>query len=113
MERRQFIGLGLSERRTKFPSVKIFRVFLTFSIQEKYDSHQKLGSGKYSFVFEGFDILEKKEVILKVLKHSNMDKINREILTLNVIKGKSPHLANLINYGKEEMDGAIILVNLY
>jgi hypothetical protein len=39
-----------------------------------------------------------------------MDKINREILSLNVIKNESPHLAHLIDYGKEKMDGTIILV---
>ena len=72
--------------------------------------HDKLGQGKYSFVFEGFDILEKKEVILKVLKHGNLDKIHREILTLGAVDGKSPHLARLVDYGKEEMDGAIVLV---
>lgn len=48
---------------------------------------------------------------MKVLKHSNMDKINREIMTLNAIKDKSPLLANLIDFGQEEMDGGIILVN--
>ena len=72
--------------------------------------HDKLGTGKYSFVFEGFDILEKKEVILKVLKHGNLDKIHREILTLDAIRNKSPFVAKLVDYGKEELDGAIVLV---
>ena len=63
-------------------------------------------------MFEGFNVLENKEVILKILKHSNLNKINREILSLNVIQNKSPLLANLIDFGKEEMDGGIILVNL-
>lgn len=61
-------------------------------------------------VFDGFDILRKKEVILKVLKHSNFEKINREILTLRAIGTQSPHLAKLINFGVDEMDGAVILV---
>jgi hypothetical protein len=64
-------------------------------------------------VFEGFDIHQKKEVILKILKHSNFEKINREIMTLQAIKGKSPYLANLIDFGSEEMDGGIILVRLW
>ena len=72
--------------------------------------HSKLGSGKYSFVFDGFDVIDRKEVILKILKHSNMEKINREILTLNVVKNKTQTLANLIDYGKEKMDGTIIMV---
>ena len=62
-------------------------------------------------MFEGFNVLENKEVILKILKHSNFDKINREIMSLHVIQNKSPLLANLIDFGKEEMDGGIILVN--
>lgn len=88
-------------------------MYLILRIQEKYDLHEKLGSGKYSFVFEGFDIMEKKEVIIKVLKHSNLDKIYREIMTLNAVKNKSPHVANLIDFGKEEMDGGIVLVILF
>jgi serine/threonine protein kinase len=87
-------------------------VYLIHRIQEKYDLHEKLGTGKYSFVFEGFDIMQRKEVILKVLKHSNLDKIHREILTLNAVKDKSPYLASLVDYGKEELDGAIVLVIL-
>lgn len=72
--------------------------------------HRRLGLGKYSVVFEGFDVLRKKEVILKVLKHSNFEKINREILTLQVIASKSPFLAQLVDFGIEEVDGAVVLV---
>ena len=33
-------------------------------------------------------------------------------MTLQAIKGKSPYLADLIDFGCEEMDGGIILVKL-
>lgn len=73
--------------------------------------HKKLGSGKYSFVFEGFDLLQKKEVVLKILKHSDIEKINREIMTLNLVKGLHPSLANLIDYGIDRLNGTVILVS--
>ena len=69
-----------------------------------------MGSGKYSFVFEGFDVLNQKEVILKILKHENFDKINREILTLELVQKKHSAIANLLDYGREGEDGPIILV---
>lgn len=36
---------------------------------------------------------------MKILKHSNIHKINREIMTLNCINFKSKNLAQLIDYG--------------
>ena len=68
-------------------------------MKQKYTSYQKLGSGKYSTVFESYNRLNQQKVIMKILKHSNIHKINREIMTLNCVNFKSKNLAQLIDYG--------------
>jgi serine/threonine protein kinase len=70
----------------------------------------KLGSGKFSVVYEGIDKLNKKKVIVKVLKQDNQDKIKREIMALNLLKDKSANILNLIEYGIKGSVGSSILV---
>ncbi|KAM0680462.1 hypothetical protein GINT2_001522 [Glugoides intestinalis] len=55
---------------------------------ENYKIVQRMGRGKYSEVFEGKD-LEDKKIIIKVLKPVKLAKINREVLILRHLSHKN------------------------
>ena len=44
------------------------KFFITFRNQEEYQLVRKLGRGKYSEVFEAFNVTENKKVVIKILK---------------------------------------------
>jgi serine/threonine protein kinase len=69
-----------------------------------------LGSGKYSTVYDGINNSTRKKVILKILKHSNIEKINREILILDRLKNKNSNLLKLIDFGEKKSINSKILV---
>merc|ERR1712159_326787 len=60
---------------------------LSWKPKENYELVQKLGRGKYSEVFEAYDIENKSKVVVKVLKPVRRRKIKREIKILQNIKG--------------------------
>ncbi|PVU89970.1 hypothetical protein BB559_004838 [Furculomyces boomerangus] len=55
--------------------------------QENYEIIRKVGRGKYSEVFEGFDLLNKCKIIIKVLKPVKKKKIKREIKIMQNLSG--------------------------
>jgi casein kinase II subunit alpha len=55
-------------------------------MQDDYEIYTKIGSGRYSEVFKGYDIMKHKNVILKVLKPNSLKKLQREVLVLRNIK---------------------------
>lgn len=60
-----------------------------------YEILNRLGSGKYSQVYEGINIVKDKYVIIKVLKPVKKKKVRREVAILNLLKGHS-NIVNLL-----------------
>lgn len=60
---------------------------LSWNSKENYQLVQKLGRGKYSEVFEAFDVKHSKKVVVKVLKPVRRRKIKREIKILQNLRG--------------------------
>ena len=56
---------------------------MKFGHQDDYELFTKIGSGKYSEVFDGMNVLQNKPVVIKVLKPNQLKKFNREALILN------------------------------
>jgi len=56
----------------------------------------KLGRGRYSEVFRGVDLLQNKDVVIKILKPVKKAKVRREILILDILKG-GPFIIDLHN----------------
>ena len=44
-------------------------------MQDDYEIYTKIGFGRYSEVFKGYDIIKHKNVILKVLKPNSVKKL--------------------------------------
>jgi casein kinase II subunit alpha len=57
------------------------------SEQDRYEIVCKIGRGKYSEVFEGFDVKENKKCVIKILKPVKKKKIKREIKILQNLTG--------------------------
>ena len=55
--------------------------------QDKYEIVCKIGRGKYSEVFEGYDVKGEKKVVIKILKPVKKKKIKREIKILQNLSG--------------------------
>ncbi|GAA6041374.1 hypothetical protein JCM8097_007691 [Rhodosporidiobolus ruineniae] len=55
--------------------------------QEQYEVTRKLGRGKYSEVFEGYDVVNKKLIVIKVLKPIKKKKVKRELKVLSNLRG--------------------------
>ncbi|GAA5858925.1 hypothetical protein JCM8547_007158 [Rhodosporidiobolus lusitaniae] len=58
-----------------------------WSNQEQYEVTRKLGRGKYSEVFEGYDVRNKKLIVVKVLKPIKKKKVKRELKILSNLRG--------------------------
>jgi len=55
--------------------------------QDRYEVIRKVGRGKYSEVFEGFDTVDKSLVVIKVLKPIKKKKVKRELKVLMNLRG--------------------------
>ncbi|KAJ3250951.1 Casein kinase II subunit alpha [Boothiomyces macroporosus] len=62
-------------------------VELIYKGQDNYEIIRKVGRGKYSEVFEGIDIVNRRKCIIKVLKPIKKKKIKREIKILQNLRG--------------------------
>merc|ERR1712228_644993 len=65
-----------------------------------YEIIRKIGRGKYSEVFEGFDIKKKSPICIKILKPVKKSKIKREIKILKNLKG-GPNIIQLLDTVKD------------
>lgn len=54
---------------------------------DDYEALRKVGRGKYSDVYKGFNVLDRSKVALKVLKPVRKAKIKREVLILKHMSG--------------------------
>ena len=61
---------------------------------EIYECHHKLGRGKYSEVYQGFNSQNNQKCIIKVLKPVKIEKIYREIKILQTLFN-GPNIINL------------------
>lgn len=62
------------------------KIDLVFKEQKKYKIIKKIGKGKYSEVFSGIDLGNKRLCVLKVLKAVKLRKVQREIKILENLK---------------------------
>ncbi|GAA5951920.1 hypothetical protein JCM3765_005141 [Sporobolomyces pararoseus] len=58
-----------------------------WGVQDQYEVIRKIGRGKYSEVFEGYDTLNKKLIVVKVLKPIKKKKVKRELKILTNLRG--------------------------
>ncbi|GAA5894102.1 hypothetical protein JCM6882_007984 [Rhodosporidiobolus microsporus] len=63
---------------------------------EQYEVMRKLGRGKYSEVFEGYDVVNKKLIVIKVLKPIKKKKVKRELKVLSNLRG-GPNIIELLD----------------
>eukprot|EP00758_Cryptobia_borreli_P004641 Tbor_TRINITY_DN4497_c1_g2::TRINITY_DN4497_c1_g2_i1::g.8087::m.8087/K03097/CSNK2A; casein kinase II subunit alpha len=63
---------------------------------DRYEIEKKIGRGKYSDVFLGWDVEKKKQVVIKVLKPVKKKKITRELKILHNLQG-GPNMVKLID----------------
>lgn len=64
--------------------------------QDRYEIEKKIGRGKYSDVFLGWDTETKENVVIKVLKPVKKKKIMRELKILHNLQG-GPNIVRLID----------------
>jgi casein kinase II subunit alpha len=60
---------------------------INYGKHDDYEVLNRLGSGKYSQVYEGINIVKDKNVVIKVIKPVKYKKIRREVTILNILKG--------------------------
>jgi serine/threonine protein kinase len=67
-----------------------------YSVQDNYEIVRKVGRGKYSEVFEGFNTVNNEKCCIKVLKPVKKKKIKREIKILQNLAG-GPNVITLFD----------------
>jgi len=77
-----------------------------------YEIIRKIGRGKYSEVFEGFDIKKQSPICIKILKPVKKSKIKREIKILQNLKG-GPNVIQLLDTVKDPVSRIPSLVFEY
>lgn len=75
-------------------------ISIIWGVQSYYEIGDKVGRGKYSEVFDGWDITNGNRIIIKALKPIKRKKIKREIKILQNLSG-GPHIIQLYNIVRE------------
>lgn len=75
------------QRGPEYYDYKLFKpqykyLHLLSSDHNRYEIGSMLGYGKYSNVYDGWDTVEDRRVVIKVLKPLEQEKLNREIKIL-------------------------------
>jgi casein kinase II subunit alpha len=88
--------------------------------QDDYEIIRKIGRGKYSEVYEGYNIVKNEKVIIKALKPSNIcikvdfsvkkKKVKREIKILQNLRGH-PNIVELLDVVQDPATKSPSLVN--
>lgn len=83
---------------TKFPGdySDYDNLAISWGVQDNYEIVKKVGRGKYSEVFEGWNLVTSERCIIKVLKPVKKKKIKREIKILQNLAG-GVNIINLID----------------
>jgi len=81
-----------------FPASYAFHeeIPIPYGSQSPYEISTKLGYGKYSDVFEGYDVLRDRTVVIKILKPVRRKKIYREVKVLTDVLG-GPNCISLLD----------------
>lgn len=85
---------------------------IKFGDTDDYELAAKIGQGKFSEVFSGYNVLTKQRVAMKILRDYKIEKINREVLileTLKDIKGVN----HIIEVCKEKGTQKVMLVSSF
>lgn len=69
---------------------------LNYGKHDDYEVLNRIGSGKYSQVYDGINIVNDKYVIIKVIKPVKYSKIRREVTILNILKSH-PNIVKLLD----------------
>ncbi|KAJ1674101.1 Casein kinase II subunit alpha, partial [Spiromyces aspiralis] len=77
--------------------------------QESYEIIRKIGRGKYSEVFEGINLRDKKRCVIKVLKPVKKKKIKREIKIMQNLSG-GPNIIRLLDIVREPISKTPALI---
>uniref|UniRef100_A0A0N4ZVA3 Casein kinase II subunit alpha n=1 Tax=Parastrongyloides trichosuri TaxID=131310 RepID=A0A0N4ZVA3_PARTI len=85
---------------------------ITWGNIEKYELVKKLGRGKYSEVFEGINVEEKQQIVIKILKPVKKKKIKREIKILENLKGGT-NIISLLDVVKDPISRTPALIFEY
>ncbi|PVU95892.1 hypothetical protein BB561_001523 [Smittium simulii] len=80
--------------------------------QDKYEIIHKVGRGKYSEVFLGFDTEKSKKIIIKVLKPVKKKKIRREIKIMQNLSG-GPGIITLLDIVREPQSKTPAIISEY
>lgn len=76
---------------------------------DDYSVSARIGRGKYSNVFYGRQCYTKVPVVIKVLKPVRIEKVNREIAILELLKG-GPNISQLLDIVRDPDSGFISLI---
>ena len=77
-----------------------------------YEIMRKIGRGKYSEVFQGYDTRNDRNVVIKILKPVKKKKIKREIKIMQNLAG-GPNIVTLYDVVKEPISKSMALVSEY
>ena len=86
----------------KIPDYYNFEEYDIEYAENTYQIVKKIGKGKYSEVFEGYNKLNNNPVAIKILKPIELRKIRREIKILQAVKG-GPNIIELIDVVKDDI----------
>ncbi|CDK25038.1 unnamed protein product [Kuraishia capsulata CBS 1993] len=84
-------------------------ISISWGSPEKYEIIRKVGRGKYSEVFEGYEIPAGNKVVLKVLKPIKRKKIKREVKILHNLNG-GPNIVELLDLVRDPISKTPALV---
>ncbi|KAG4414310.1 hypothetical protein IFR04_012556 [Cadophora malorum] len=76
-------------------------VNITWGVLENYEVVRKIGRGKYSEVFQGINVINYQECVIKVLKPVKKKKIKREIKILQNLSG-GPNIIGLLDVVRDQ-----------
>lgn len=62
---------------------------------DDYELVRQIGRGRYSIVYDGINICTHEAVVVKALNHDQSERIAREVMVLNVLKGTSGQVAQI------------------
>ncbi|KAI7870330.1 kinase-like domain-containing protein [Spinellus fusiger] len=85
---------------------------VVWGCQENYEISRKVGRGKYSEVFEGLNVTNGRQCVIKVLKPVKKKKIKREIKILQNLNG-GPNIINLLDIVRDPQSRTPSLVFEY
>ncbi|KDE04344.1 CMGC/CK2 protein kinase [Microbotryum lychnidis-dioicae p1A1 Lamole] len=71
-------------------------LMVSWGVQDNYEVVKKVGRGKYSEVFQGVNVINNEQCVIKVLKPVKKKKIKREIKILQNLSG-GPNIVTLLD----------------